>query len=149
VLGETPDIVTPEVQQRVMVRYDWAFTVDGTNLACVGTDAWENPAAVMRGVDEALAVVHAFPASIAPDHVDHSFDDLLVRIDQLDSVEDAIAFLGTITPADRERLAKSQTPLAAFADVKSPEEITERFMSLDVNTRLQVMAMFQKATGKN
>jgi hypothetical protein len=147
--GAPVDLITTDVQHQILVRYDWTLAVEGTNLVFVGTGAFDTPAAAMRGVDEALAVVHALPASIAPDQVDHSFDDLLRRIDQLHSVEDGIAFLGTITDEERQQLAHSGTPLAAFADVRTPDEIGARFMDLDVNTRLQVMAMFQKATGQS
>ncbi len=63
---------------------------------------------------------------------------------ELESVDDAIAFIQTLSAEDRERLARSPTPLARFADVKTPEEIMERFMSLDMNARLQVLAMFDK-----
>jgi hypothetical protein len=146
--GQSSGLVTPEVQQQILAHYDWAFVADGTNIACVGTDPFETPQAALRRVDEALAVVHALPAALVPDHVDHSFDDLLRRIDQLHSVDDAISFLGTITDEERQRLAQSGTPLAAFADVRTPDEIGARFMELDVDTRLQVMAMFDKATGQ-
>ena len=62
---------------------------------------------------EVIGVVTAFPESVAPSKVDHSVDDLLVRIGELDSVEDAIAFLETLSQDDRQRLAQSPTPLAS------------------------------------
>jgi hypothetical protein len=113
-------------------------------LACIGREAFEAGDELIDRVHEVIGVVTAFPASVAPAQVDHSVDDLLVRIGELDSVEDAIAFLGTLTPEDRQRLAQSPTPLAKFADVRTPDEITARFMELDVNSRLQVLAMFEK-----
>ncbi len=142
-MGESP-FASAEVRQRIAAHNDWIFSFDGPLLACIGRSHFEEGDELTDRVHEVIGVVTAFPASVAPAQVDHSVDDLLVRIGELDSVEDAIAFLGTLTPEDRQRLAQSPTPLAKFADVKTPDEITERFMSLDMNSRLQVLAMFEK-----
>jgi hypothetical protein len=91
---------------------------------------------------EVLALVAAIPASVLPDHVDHSQDDLIDRISRLTSVEDALAFLQQLTPGERERLARSGTPLAAFADVRTPEEAMARFQSLDQRQRMPLITMF-------
>ena len=80
-----------------------------------------------------------------PDHVDHSFDALLQRIDQLHSVEEALAFLQALTPEDRERLARSDSPLAAFADVQTPDQAMARLKGLDEQQKMQLFAMFMKA----
>ena len=142
-MGESP-FASAEVRQRIAAHNDWIFSFDGPLLACVGRPDFKTPDELTTRVHEAIGVVTAFPESVAPSKVDHSVDDLLVRIGELDSVEDAIAFLQTLSQDDRDRLARSPTPLARFADVRTPDEITERFMSLDMNERLQVLAMFDK-----
>jgi hypothetical protein len=142
-MGESP-FANAEVRQRIAAHNDWIFAFDGPLLACVSREAFEEGDELTDRVREVIGVVTAFPESVAPSKVDHSVDDLLVRIGELDSVEDAIAFLGTLTPEDRQRLAQSPTPLAKFADVQTPDEITARFMELDMNARLQVLAMFDK-----
>jgi len=53
-------------------------------------------------------------------------------------------FLQQLTPEDRERLAKSNTPLAAFADVQTPAEAMARLKTLDQAQQAQVFAMFMK-----
>ena len=73
-------------------RLDLRF--DGPLLACIGREAFEAGDELTDRVHEVIGVVTAFPESVAPSKVDHSVDDLLVRIGELDSVEDAIAFLG-------------------------------------------------------
>ena len=142
-MGESP-FASSEVRQRIAAHDDWIFSFDGPLLACVGLPDFETAEELTDRVHEVIGVVTAFPESVAPSKVDHSVDDLLVRIGELDSVEDAIAFLQTLSQDDRQRLAQSPTPLAKFADVTTPDEITERFMSLDMNERLQVLAMFDK-----
>ena len=73
----------------------------------------------------------------------------MARISRLDGVEDAIAFLQDLTPADRERLGRSDTPLAAFADVRTPEEAMARFGSLPESQRMQLLAMFMRVEGSD
>ena len=143
--GDVAALVTPEVQSRVMARDDWAFVPCESTLLCVVKG--ESPD-LFALADEVLAILHAFPASVVPDAIDHSFDDLLRRIDALDSVEEATDFLQQLSDEDRGRLAASPTPLAKFADVRTADEIGVRFMSLSEAERLQVLAMFDKATGQ-
>ena len=95
-------------------------------------------------MSQVLAIVAAIPASVVPDHVDHAEDDVIARIDKLTSLEDAMALLQQLTPADRERLAKSDTPLSAFADVKTPQEAMARFKDLDQGRKMQLMATFMR-----
>lgn len=71
-------------------------------------------------------------------------DDLTARIARIDSVEDALAFLHQLSDADRERLGHSDTPLAEFADVRTPEEAMLRIQSLPLERRMQLMAMFMR-----
>ncbi|HXY91601.1 MAG TPA: hypothetical protein VEP49_03925 [Acidimicrobiia bacterium] len=141
----TLDVVTPAVQQRVMVRDDWVFLAERYLLGCVSLPDFRTADEVSQRVRDVLAVVAAFPASVVPTTVDHSFDDLLGRVSQLHSVEDALAFLQQLTPDDRERLARSDTPLAAFADVQTPDEAMARLRTLDEQQKLQLFAMFSKA----
>src|SRR5207248_10155107 len=102
---------------------------------------------VSRRLRDVLAIVTALPASVAPAQVDHSVDDLLVRIAGIDNLDDAIAFLQQLSDADRQRLAASPTPLAKFSDVRTPDEAIARLMALPETERLQLLAMFQKAGG--
>ena len=71
------------------------------------------------------------------------------RISRLEDVDDAIAFLQDLTPAHRERLGRSDTPLAAFADVQTPEEAMARFRSLPESQRVQLLAMFMRVEGSD
>ena len=96
-------------------------------------------------VGEVMGIVAAIPASVLPAHMDHSADDLVARLSKIDSVEGAIAMLQQLTPGEREQLARSDTPLAAFADVQTPEEAMARFGSLDAQRRMQIIAMFTRA----
>ncbi len=135
------------VQGLVMARNDWIFLVQATRFICVTPEPFSSIDEMVQRVDQVMAIVAAFPTTMLAARVDHSGDDLLRRIAELDSVEDAIAFLQEVTPADRERLAQSNSPLAAFADVTTPDQIMERFQSLEQAQQLQLLAMFEHATG--
>ena len=139
-----PEMITTDVQQRIMVHDDWAFVGDDRWLACVSRGPFESADDVSRRLDEVMGIVHAFPRSVVPEQVDHSVDDLAARIDRISTVEDALAFLQQLSPEDRQRLAQSNTPLAPFADVTTPEQAMARLESLDVQQRMQLMAMFQR-----
>ncbi|HTN79779.1 MAG TPA: hypothetical protein VMK16_08900 [Acidimicrobiales bacterium] len=139
-MGESP--FSPEARRLIEAHRDWIFLFDGPLLMSVGLPAFTTGDDLTTRVREVVGVVNAFPASAGT--IDHSVDDLLTRIGQLNSVEEAMTFLQALSPSDRERLAKSPTPLAKFADVQTPDEITQRFMSLDMNERMQVLAMFEK-----
>jgi hypothetical protein len=56
--------------------------------------------------------------------------------------------LQDLTPDERERLARSGTPLAAFADVRTPEEALARFGALPEAQRMQVLAMCSRVDGR-
>jgi hypothetical protein len=141
-LGEA--VVSPEMQRLILARDDWAFRSAEGWFVCTQKDKYDFVDDMRARIDEVLAIVAAIPESVLPARVDHSADDLLARIDQLESVEDAIAFLQSLTPADRERLANSPTPLAEFADVETPEAAIARFESLDMQRRLEIITMFSK-----
>jgi hypothetical protein len=141
-LGDARQVLTPEVQQRIMARDDWVFCAERYLLGCFSRGPFHSLDEATQRLCEVLAIVAAIPASVLPDHVDHSQDDLVDRISRLTSVEDALAFLQGLTPGERERLAQSDTPLAAFADVRTPEEAMARFQSLGQGQRMQLITMF-------
>src|ERR1700728_1412321 len=143
-LGDARQVLTPEVQQRIMARDDWVFCAERYLLGCFSRGPFHSLDEAAQRLSEVLAIVAAIPASVLPDHVDHSQDDLVDRLSRLTSVEDALAFLQGLTAAERERLAQSDTPLAAFADVRTPEEAMARFQSLDQGQRMQLIAMFSQ-----
>jgi hypothetical protein len=99
---------------------------------------------VPRGMPHQGTIGTTIPDAVLPSQVDHSPDDLTARISRLNGVEDALALLQDLTPADREQLARSNTPLAVFADVQTPEEALARFGSLDLQKRMQLLAMFRR-----
>lgn len=144
-LNAPQDVVTVDVQQRVMAHDDWAFMAERYLLGCVSKGAFRSADEISIRVGEVMDIVAAIPTSVMPRHVDHSQDGLVARISQLDSVDDAIAMLQQLTPGERDSLARSGTPLAAFADVRTPEEAIARFESLDPQRRMQIIAMFMRA----
>jgi hypothetical protein len=91
-----------------------------------------------------LQIVAAIPAAVMPERVDHSEDDLIARISALKSMEDAMVMLQALTPPERERLARSDTPLAALADVKTPQEAMARFRGMDEQQKMQLFVMFSR-----
>jgi len=142
VLGDPRQVLTPEVQQRIMARDDWVFVAERYLLGCFSRGPFGSFEEATQRLSEVLAIVASIPASVLPSRVDHSQDDLIDRISRLTSVEDALAFLQGLTPGERERLAQSGTPLAAFADCQTPEEAMARFQTLDQGQRLQIITMF-------
>jgi hypothetical protein len=143
-LGDARQVLTPEVQQRIMARDDWVFLAERYLLGCFSRGPFGSFDEATARLSEVLAIVAAIPASVLPSHVDHSQDDLVDRISRLTSVEDALAFLQGLTLGDRERLAQSGTPLAAFADCQTPEEAIARFQSLGQGQRMQIIMMFDQ-----
>ena len=141
-LGDLRQVLTPEVQQRIMARDDWVFCAERYLLGSFSKGPFRSFDEGTQRLSEVLAIVAAIPASVLPSHVDHSQDDLIDRISRLTSVEDALAFLQGLTPGERQRLAQSDTPLAAFADCQTPEEAMARFQSLDQGQRMQLITMF-------
>jgi len=149
-INGSPDFVrglTPPVQQRIMARDDWVFWIESYLFACVTKGAFRSPDEAMQRVSDVLGILTAIPESVLPRQVDHSQDNLVAQISQLNSVEDAMAWLQGLSDADRQRLAQSNTPLAAFADVRTPQEAISKFESLDQQRRLQLLAIFMRVTG--
>ena len=119
----------------------------GTALVCLTQGSFTTADDVVRRARDVLDLVAAIPATVVPDHVDRSVDDLAARISRIESIGDAITFLQGLTDDDRERLARSDTPLAAFADVRTPEDATARFQALPPAQQMQLMALFMRAGG--
>ena len=145
--GFVRQILTPDVQQRIMMRDDWVFWLGEYLFACVAKGRFRSLDELSSRVTEVLDIVTAIPGSVMPSQVDHSADELVARISRLDDVNDAIAFLQGLTTDERDRLARSDTPLAAFADVRTPEEALARFGALPEAQRMQVLAMFNRVDG--
>ena len=130
-----------------MAHDDWAFAGHESWLACVRRGPFQSADDVRRRLEELTATVDAFPASVVPAQIDRSADDLLARVQRLSSPEEVIGFLQQVSPDDRQRLAQSNTPLAAFADVTTWEQVMSRLQTLDVPQRMQLLAMFKRAKG--
>ena len=143
-LVEPQSVLDVQVRQRVMAHDNWAFLGHDTWLICVRRGPFETADDVTGVLDDVFGIVHALPTSIVPAQIDRSVDDLAARIDKISSVEEALTFLQHLAPEDRARLANSNTPLAAFADVRTPEEAMARLQSLDMPQRMQLLGMFQR-----
>jgi hypothetical protein len=138
------EVLTDEVRRLVMAHDDWALLGNEQFFLGVSKGRYESGDAAARRVDEVVAILHAFPSSLVPTQIDHSVDDLAARIDAISTVDEALEFLEHLSPDDRQRLARSDTPLAAFADVTTPEESMARLESLDMPQRMQLLSMFQR-----
>lgn len=139
--------LAPEVRQRILSSEDWILLALGTTLTCVTQGSFATADDVLRRVDDVLGLVAAIPSSVVPDRTDTSVDDLAKRIAGIDSIDEAIAFLQGLSDGDRERLAHSDTPLAGFADVRTPAEAMARFEALDQAQQMQLMGLFMRSTG--
>lgn len=140
-------VLTPEVQQRILARENWIFHASHGLFGCIAAGEFRSPGEVSIRAEEVLGILAAIPASVVPSHVDHSADDLIARINQID-LQGAIALLESLTPAERDQLARSSTPLSAFADVRTPEEAMACFQSLDPASRMQIITMFNRGQGR-
>ena len=85
-----------------------------------------------------------YPGQAAPSAGDLSPADLTARLGHLASLDEALAMLQALTPAERTVLAGLDTPLAALADVRTPQEATARYRTLDPQVKLQLAAMFMR-----
>lgn len=106
-----------------------------------------NGRGVARRTRDLLDLVDVIPSSVVPHQVDRSVDDLAERIARIKSVEDAITILQGLGDGDGERLARSDTPLAGFADVRTPQEAMTRFQALAPARRMQLLGLFMRASG--
>jgi hypothetical protein len=142
--GAGARLVTGDVRPLVAAHDDWVFLAERYLFGCVSLPQFRTAQEVADRIREVLAIVEAFPRDVVPDHVDHSFDDLLARVGQLHTVDEALVFLQQLSPDERAQLARSDTPLAAFADVHEPAEAMARLQSLDPAAKMQLFAMFSK-----
>lgn len=147
-LAQPQDMLTPDVRQRIMAHDDWTFRFEDYWLGCIARGHFASVDDVTQRISEMLGIVAAIPASVVPDHIDHSADDVVARFSRFDSVDQALAELQALTPDDRDRLRQSDSPLAAFADVRTPLEAMAIFQELDAQRRTQLLAMFQRVTGE-
>ena len=138
------EVLTPDVRERMLVRDDWSFVFERYWMGCVTKHGFQSPDEVLERVDAVLAVVAALPAALVPAEMDRSGDDLAARIEGLRSIDEAMAFLQGLTDDDRRRLAESSSPLAAFADVQTPQEAMARLHSLPQAQQMQLFGMFMR-----
>jgi hypothetical protein len=80
VAGSDGTALTPDVQQRIMARDDWVFWAERYLLGCVGRSVFRSAEEVGQRISEVLGVVTAIPASVLPDDMDRSGDDLMARV---------------------------------------------------------------------
>lgn len=144
--GAGEQLLTWEVQQRILAREDWVFRAERYVLACVSAGAFQSVEQVSQRIGEVLAIAEGIGAAVTPVTVDDSDDELLARAGRLASLEDAIEFLASLSPAERERLARSPAPVAALADVTTAQEAVSRFQALDQQRKMELIAMFQANT---
>jgi hypothetical protein len=141
--GAEENLLDWEVQQRIMAREDWVFRAERYVLACVSAGAFRSVEEVSQRIGEVLAIAEGIGAAVTPVTMDDSDDELIARAGQLTSLEDAIVFLASLSPAERERLARSAAPVAALADVTTAQEAVSRFQALDQQRKMELIAMFQ------
>lgn len=144
--GAGEQLLAWEVQQRILAREDWVFRAERYVLACVSAGAFQSVEQVSQRIGDVLAIAEGIGAAVTPVTVDDSDDELMARAGRLTSLEDAIAFLASLSPAERERLARSPAPVAALADVTTAPEAVSRFQALDQQRKMELIAMFQANT---
>jgi len=140
-LPGTAELVSDDVRHRILAHDDWAFVGAPGTLLCASTGPFESADAVAARVEEVLGVVAAFEAGAVPTPADPETAALLDRVARIASLDDALAFLLGLTAHERELLARSDTPLAAFANVTTPDQALEQLQTLDVAQRLRLFAM--------
>ena len=139
-----PGLLTPAVRARMLARDDWSFLAERYWFGCISKRGFRTPEEVLERVDAVRAVVAALPAELVPAPVEPAVDDLLARIEALTSLDQALVLLQGLTPDERARLAASDSALAAFADVRTPQEAMARLKTLDPAQRMQVAGMFMR-----
>jgi hypothetical protein len=146
--GTIEYVLTPAVQQRIMVHDDWVLRAEGYLLACVRKGPFRGIEEITRRVAEVTDIARAIPESVLPRSAGRSAGDLAARIGRLKDIDDATTFLQDLGRVDREELAESDTPLAAFAYARTREQVVARFEALDPHRRMQLIAMFLRAEGQ-
>lgn len=142
--GPAQPVLVPEVQARVLAHDDWVFVAERRRLVCVSRGPFTSPEEVGTRINEMVALVAAIPDPDKPVPAKDSADDLLARLLTIGSLPEALDLLQTLTPEDRQLLARSDTPLAAMAAVETPEEALERYKALDQSQKMEIMAMFER-----
>ena len=163
--GPVQDILTRDVQQRMLARDDWFFRAGRGLLGSVTPEPFRAVDEVSTRISEVLAIGAAIPArggraaalaaapimpapvsydpaDISPDEVSPA--DLLARLAQLASLDEALGMLAALTPAERDLLAGLDTPLAALAGARTPQEATDCYRTLDPQAKLRLAAMFMR-----
>lgn len=160
--GPVQQVLTPEAQQRMLARDDWFFRAGRGLLGCVAAGPFRSVDDVSQRISEVLAIAAAMaapapdlvmpaPVGLAPDDSPDGVSpaglspaDMIARLGQLTSLDDALAMLHALTPGERDLLAGLDTPLAALADVRTPQEATARYRTLDPQAKLKLAAMFMR-----
>jgi hypothetical protein len=165
--GPVSEVLTPDAQQRMLARDDWSFRAGRGLLGCVTPGPFRAVDEVSQRISEVLAIAAAFPArhafapapppaepAVMPAPVSHdpaglspgsvSPADLLARLGQLASLDDALGMLEALTPAERGLLAGLDTPLSALAGARTPQEAAARYRTLDPQAKLKLAAMFMR-----
>ena len=97
---------------------------------CASAGAYDTVDSVTSRVEEVLGLVGAFADAVVPQVSDPATADLIARAARIASLEEAAMFLIGLNPSERELLARSGTPLAAFAQVTTSQQAMSRLMSL-------------------
>lgn len=163
--GPVQQVLTPDAQQRMLARDDWFFRAGRGLLGCVAPGPFRAVDEVSQRISEVLAIAaaitapgaHAFapapslvmPAPVGdspagPGPVSLSPDDLMSRLGQLQNLDEALAMLHVLTPGERDLLGGLDTPLSALADVRTPQEATARYRTLEPQVKLRLAAMFMR-----
>jgi hypothetical protein len=163
--GPVQRVLTPDAQQRMLARDDWFFRAGRGLLGCIAPGPFRAVGELSQRITEVLAIAAAIaapasgPASslVMPAPVSDpaaslamvslSPDDLMSRLGQLASLDEALAMLHALTPGERDLLAGLDTPLSALAEVRTPQEATARYRTLDPQVKLQLAAMFMRPAG--
>jgi hypothetical protein len=154
--GPVRQVLTAEAQQRMLARDDWFFRAGRGLLGCVAPGPFRAVDEISQRISEVLAIAAAIaapapvmPAMVMPAPVSYevpalSPDDLMARLSQLTSLDEALAMLHALTPGERGLLAGLDTPLSALAEARTPQEATARYRTLDPQVKLQLAAMFMR-----
>jgi len=123
-------VLTPQLRAAAMAHDDWILHAAGAVLACVGR-LLRTPDDVTTHVAELTGLVGA-PAP----------QDVVARARALRNMGELIAFVVSLSPDDRQRLARSDTPPAIFADLTTPDAVMNRFKALTPAQRVPIMNMW-------
>jgi hypothetical protein len=137
--------LTPGMVQRMLAHDDWYFWTGRDTFGCASKGKYQSPEDVDRRIAEVTGILDAAGGTVpSATPADHSVDDVVARFAGLGDVQDAIPVLMSLTDDERSRLARSGTPLAAFADVRSLPEAYARFQALGPQDRMKLVTIFAK-----